>query len=219
MKHEQISELLPWYVSGTLSKAELHDVKTHLPDCGECRREVEQLRLLQKAEIDLSGETPELPQDLLAQALDQIEEYERERGGAREERAGAWERLVTAWAGLWTPTPVLVRAMVAVQFLLLVGVTAFYLAGIGGDEMGTAGGPGGATVGAQITVRFDASASEETIRGTLRQVEARIVDGPSALGLYVVQLPATLIEDAEINRVIEALRARTGIIAFAERKP
>ena len=219
MKHEQISDSLPWYVAGSLSEAEEREVRAHLGDCEQCRREVEQLRVLQKSEIELSAETPELSPELLSQALDSIEVYERERSGAGEKAQGLWNRVVTAWSMLWTPTPVPVRVLVAAQLLLLVGLTAVYFTSVGGVELRTAGGPEGVAAGVRITIGFDPSASEEAIRGTLQQVEARIVDGPTALGLYVIELPATVTSDAAVDGVIEGLRSQTGVVVYAERRP
>jgi predicted anti-sigma-YlaC factor YlaD len=42
----EVSELLPWYVNGTLSVDERQRVDAHLPQCAHCRNELAQDRLL-----------------------------------------------------------------------------------------------------------------------------------------------------------------------------
>jgi hypothetical protein len=54
---------------------------------------------------------------------------------------------------------------------------------------------------------FIPTVQESAIREALRSVNAEIVEGPSALGVYVLAF-----KDAEaLNSGVEALRARTGV--------
>lgn len=46
--HAQMSLLLPWYLNGTLEVDELREVEAHLKRCLTCRRELQQLSLLQE---------------------------------------------------------------------------------------------------------------------------------------------------------------------------
>ena len=50
--HDSIKELLPWYVTGSLSENEVAIVKQHLSDCAECREDLSACR-------NLAGHPPE----------------------------------------------------------------------------------------------------------------------------------------------------------------
>lgn len=49
--HQELSELLPWYVNKTLQRAELKAVEDHLAVCLTCKRELIQLQKLAQAVI------------------------------------------------------------------------------------------------------------------------------------------------------------------------
>lgn len=44
MNHDTTRELLPWLLNGTLEPQEREDLRTHLKDCEDCRRELEETR-------------------------------------------------------------------------------------------------------------------------------------------------------------------------------
>lgn len=48
-QHQQIQFLLPWYVNGSLEKAELQQLEMHLHSCLQCHKEIIELRHLSKA--------------------------------------------------------------------------------------------------------------------------------------------------------------------------
>lgn len=62
-----------------------------------------------------------------------------------------------------------------------------------------------------LKVAFEAQASERDIREALQAADARIVDGPSALGLYVLRVPS-----AGRDASLAALRARSAVVESAE---
>jgi hypothetical protein len=62
-----------------------------------------------------------------------------------------------------------------------------------------------------LKVAFAAQASERDIREALQAADARIVDGPNALGLYVLRVPS-----AGRDAALAALRARSAVVESAE---
>ena len=75
MNHQQVMELLPWYVNATLQPEERTQVEAHLKGCQECARELEQALELQHA---VSGDpAPEPSPFQFTRALARVEEYER----------------------------------------------------------------------------------------------------------------------------------------------
>lgn len=64
---------------------------------------------------------------------------------------------------------------------------------------------------ALLKVAFASQASERDIREALQAAGARIVDGPSALGLYVLRVPS-----ASRDAALAALLARSAVVESAE---
>jgi len=83
------SELLPWYVNGTLEGEELLEVEQHLRSCLTCRREVEELRELRRGVQQAAPEPP--PGDL--ERL--MEEVGAERRGPPRSGIRFWGPLAT----------------------------------------------------------------------------------------------------------------------------
>ncbi|HEX7848650.1 MAG TPA: zf-HC2 domain-containing protein, partial [Sphingomonas sp.] len=44
--HEQVRQLLPWYINGTLEAGEMATVEAHLADCADCRADLAAERVL-----------------------------------------------------------------------------------------------------------------------------------------------------------------------------
>lgn len=76
-----------------------------------------------------------------------------------------------------------------------------------------AGGGAATDTGPTLTVAFRPAAAEADIRTLLLDAGLVIVDGPSALGLYVLAAPDAAARDT----ALAALRARSDIIESAER--
>lgn len=72
--------------------------------------------------------------------------------------------------------------------------------------------------GAALEVTFAAEATEAGIREALWSVNARIVDGPSAIGVYTVQIPAADGDRAQVEAAIDRLAATAGVVAHVERQ-
>lgn len=89
------SELLPWFVNGTLEGEELHQVEEHLRSCLSCRREVEELRKLRSG---VKEQAPVPPAGGLERLMDELE-VER-----RGPRSGGFRLWSPVWGGLIAAT-------------------------------------------------------------------------------------------------------------------
>jgi hypothetical protein len=83
----------------------------------------------------------------------------------------------------------------------------------------TLSGPPGATSGVRLTIMFQPSVTEEAMRQALLDIEGNVVSGPSALGVYIVQIPATPDDDRAIQALIDKLRSHANVVRFVEREP
>ncbi len=89
MSHAQISELLPWYVNGTLELAERQAAALEVASCDQCATDVDELTKLQAAMLELEAIAPEPSSYGLTRALAAVD--------AEEER----KRLGHPWFGWW----------------------------------------------------------------------------------------------------------------------
>jgi len=198
--HNETDRLLPWFVNGTLERDERALVERHLAECVHCRSELSALQQLQ----DLPAEAVPLP--------DAGASFRRLRGRlqVRGTAPGAsrWQALRHAWM----MAPSFLRGAVAVQAVVVLALVAALF----GPEFPPDGryrtlgdaGPATALQGdaSHLVVVFDPHVSQAQMRQLLRASQARIVDGPSDAGAYVLAVPA-----ARASSIRDALRAAPGV--------
>jgi len=193
--NDHMSELLPWYANGTLAPAQRTEVDRHLAGCPRCRAELQWLR-----ELGTHVRASQAPAegDLgLERFLDRIA---RDSNVVPLRRAQRPRWLVPAFA---------LAATLLVAQTLTIGV----LLRDRDTVLETLGGPAAAT-GTLLQVTFVPQATEAQIRALLAEVGARIVDGPGALGVYTVSVPAAGADQAQ-----RALTAAREVVASVERLP
>ncbi len=222
MKHQEIIELLPWFVNATLSQRERQEVQEHLASgCNECAREVESLTAMRKGIVALRDKAPEPSPFLLNRALAQIEDYERGRAQTEARKADGFRERVRAFREAWWPKmPVFARVALAAQLaaVLVLGTLAVYQYNHPQIVYRTASGQGGvSSAGVKISVIFNESASEQEIRHTLSDINGQIVAGPSAQALYTIQTNIAPDQPEELERLLQKLRQNQRVIRFAER--
>jgi len=219
MKHQDIIELLPWYVNATLSQPEREVVRQHLAGgCPECARELESLSAMHRAIGELDEQTPEPSPFMLNRALAEIEDFERNRAVAHSRQRENWWQPITR---LWT-TPVFARVALAVQLALLValGTVSIYQYQhprvVEKSVYTTMSGQSGP--GTRVMVQFNENATEREITQTLQRVHGKIVEGPSAEGTYTIQLDLSADNAAGLDQALQTLRQNPRVIRFAEEK-
>lgn len=179
--HQAAEMLLPWFVNGTLVGEEFEQVERHLRECARCQREVEWLRELQAAYS--GGEM----------ALDAASSFQKLRH--RLDTPNWGRRLLPQWRDLrrcWRQMQPWTRWTVAVEFAVI-----FVL----GAVLMSAGKPAALyqTLGTtdvappalgSLVVVFEPHTTAAELRRILRANGARVVDGPTVAGAYVLELPA-----------------------------
>ena len=222
MNHREIIELLPWYANGTLDEEERNMMESHLAECHECATEMKSLAAVRRAVVEAGDHAPTLPPLALNRALAEIETYEQNQAKSEGKRPPTRfkEQITDLWNRWWQPVPVFARAAIVAQVLLVValGAVAVYQYQHPTVIYRTASGPASAEAGATFAVSFRATATEKEIREALLAINGRIVDGPSAQGLYTVQVPTPREGAADNERALETLRKNVRVVQFAERK-
>lgn len=191
MTQDEIARLLPFRVNGSLAEPEAQAVRQMLAQSRKLREEEQALDALRKEMRAL--EWPISPGELGLARLNRSISAETSQG-----RPGL---------RLWP------KVGIAAALVALVAAGALILrspgAPKGGDLYEQAAGEAGA---GQLIVGFDRSATQADVEALLLQNDLRIVDGPSALGLYRIQA-----KNAEgMAEALMALRAARTIVDTAE---
>jgi hypothetical protein len=181
--NRRLSELLPWYVNGTLKDEEREWVDRCLAADSGARAELEWYRQLQS---HIAQAVSDVPPDLgLAQTLRRI----------RADRTTLADRL-RGWMGAvgLGPVAALARPMatIAVCVIAVQGGVIYVLAHHAQEDAqqirALRAVP--ADEGSLLRVNFAPDAKETDIRLLLSAVEGSLVGGPGQLGDYYVRVPA-----------------------------
>ena len=218
LKLQEAEELLPWYLNGSLSEAERETVERALEAEPALRAELESLALMRdtvKEDSD-SLAVPAGDFDLVMQRIDGVEpEAAPARATPAPTRASWMEQL-----GELFSLPALRFAGIAAALVIMVQSAAIVGLMQVGDEPGavyetaTTGDPAAATAeaGARMLVVFEDQAALSDIAGLLRELDARIVDGPSQAGGYILLIGGA---EADPEAILQRLQARDDLVRFA----
>ena len=174
--HEQAEQLLPWYVNGTLAPEEAAMVEAHLADCAECRAALE-------TERKLAAEVAALPLDaehgwaLLSERMATAEPPQR----LAEPVPFLRRKVAIGWA-VGTP----VAAAAAVAFAMTAMSTQPQLASTGQTYRALGSAP--VAQSGNALIMFRPEAKDADVRAALITAQARVVDGPTASGAWVVNI-------------------------------
>jgi anti-sigma factor RsiW len=190
--HERVQQLLPWYAKGTLAAGDKAEVDLHLAQCAECREELVSERALAGAIAGLPLES-ERSWAAVARQLD-----ERPQHRADFAPVSFFRRRVSAG---WASGAALAAASVAALV-----VTAMPMRSPA-DHTYTALGSPRAAMSGNAVIMFTPDTSERQFRTLLSGAGARVVDGPTASGGYVLHVP-----DAQREATLAKLRAATSVV-------
>lgn len=224
--HREVSELLPWYVNGTLEPNEASRVAAHIALCVECKREITSMDALAGAVTDSSAGLPAASENLLARSMDRIERFEAQCAKRRMPGKALRQFLAIAHnAVLGGSMPA--RFMIAAEFvailLLIVGAIGFARQSsrlqvlLASEQQRSQGIADKLQVaeqqqshyktlaaqcaqnsdGVRITVAFREGATEKQIRELLSTISGLIVNGPSPQRFYTISVPVERGEDRE----------------------
>jgi len=207
--NDEVALLLPWYANGRLSEADRRRVELYLKEHPEERAHLsvieEELAETERLNRALPGHSG--MDDILAGIRgDRRPVASTESGLARLlAKLGGWLADFSA--------PVRGAAIAALLVLLAIqaGTIGALLRTPQEPEFRTAAGETVATARPALLVMFAPDASASDITALIETIEAQIVDGPRAGGIYGLALAT----GADPEAALAALRARGDIIVFA----
>lgn len=196
-EHRDTQELLPWYTTGQLEPADREKVEAHLAGCPACRAEF-------LVERRLGSEVAALPLELELGWL--------ELRGRLYLRPGRWaqfrDRIADLWNGLgagehagWVAAAQFSLLLVAVAITSSPEITANRAA-----EYHALGRPGLAGDG-NVLAMFRPGTEAAQIRQVLARSNARLVEGPTPAGAYLLS-----VDPAARNTVLARLRSEPAIL-------
>ncbi|HEX4695426.1 zf-HC2 domain-containing protein [Sphingomonas sp.] len=193
--HEQAQRLLSWYVNETLDAEEKALVDAHLAECAECRAELAGEEKLARAIATLSIDA-EHGWSMLSERIDASPTPRR----LAEPVPFVRRKVSIGWA---FATPLAAAAAVA---FAIIGVQPTAQPGQIYRALGSAptAQPG------NIVLMFKPDANDRDMRAALAKADARVVDGPSAAGAYVLS-----VVPAKREQALAGLRA-SPLVVLAE---
>ncbi len=220
--HQEAATLLPWYVNGTLALEERRRVEEHLAMCAVCRDEMVALLKVQAALRRELADAPEPSAALWRKVRDRIAAppASPDRLVVRPQDRWTWARLGDLLRPALHPGWALAAlVLIAVQAAVIVGLVVkgpsrgspAYRTLTGPTETGQPSGPR-----VRLRVAFKEEATEQAMRAALGEVRAAIVDGPSAAGFYLIDVP---LDGGSVRTAEDALRAfrkHPEVIRFAD---
>jgi len=172
-EHDAVQKLMPWFVNGTLSAAEAGRVESHLAECGECREDLAFERQLARgvAELPLNADD-----GWKAMQLRMAEEAPpvRATGTVRLLR----RRVPVGWA---------MAGSLAASVALALVVVGLRPSAAPQQTYHTLGSAAADTQG-QVVVLFRPDTTAQQMQVILTAQNARLVDGPTSAGAYVLHL-------------------------------
>ena len=190
MHPEHFDELLAWYVNGTLTAKEHHDIEQHLETCVRCQKEI---ALLQKIRTQIKADKPDAPGDFGLHRL--MRDIQRKQTTPAHKRGG------------WQPSLAAAAIIIVIQGIVLMNL--FYQPA----PIAPRGGP--STQAVVLQVKFSSNATEQQIRDLLQKIHGTLVGGPGALGIYRVQLAGGAhVRDETIQKTIADMRAHTDTVTY-----
>lgn len=201
--HQTAQELLPWFVLGNLNQEETALVQEHLHTCSQCQVDLELQRKLQaivpapRVELDVNS--------AFARLKPQLANVKQEQRAPRlEERLESLRQRAKQW---WMPWVIAAQTAALACLCVVVLHAQPEAAGPAGPyHVLGAGLPGNGNV----VVMFKPQTSEAELRRILREADARLVDGPTVTGAYVLQ-----VGEDQRTRVLNTLHRETAVTMAA----
>ena len=212
MRHEQhqgplepqdVEELLPWYVTGRVSREEARGIEAALKTMPDLADKLAQVQREREA-VALAAEAIEpAPPETLQRLLQQVETTRQWRVPRIEnQEAGGWLKGALGRSAVWQ-----VAFATACVVIVALGIRLYNPTAPG--EYGLANRIN-QVQGAILLVTFQPAATAGDIASLLTGLKATIIAGPKPGGSYVVQIPAD--QASDVDAVTTALMSHKDLV-------
>ncbi len=218
-RREDIETMLPFYVTGQLDQADAARIDDYLRRHPNVASQLDLIRAERDSTVVANGVFASRPVPNFERVAAMIGTTAAK--SARPASPGArpldWIRRLF---DMPAPHSLGWIAAAAAIVILLQSATigALIVAQYSGTFIG-AGGPGASGPATTAVVRFADGAATAAVADALTGLGVTIVDGPKGGRLFTVRLGPKNMGDAERDRLIAALKARSDLVAFVALKP
>ena len=213
-EHDSIVELLPWYVKGTLNPVEHSRVDKHLASCPECQQESMLYRQLDSEGLT-SDRTPSWQPtpahfSSILQSIDALESKADSAVSRAKTPKHGLKQLskLSAWLKA-TPNPIfwfMSLETVALTALVLLTVARFpQQPGEQAYQTLSNERPSYSANLPRLSIVFAEDITEREIRTLMQAQHGQLVQGPSMLGVYTIELALEVANESQ--QAIDNLRA------------
>ncbi len=187
LPHEIAVELLPWLVNNSLVEDEREAVLEHARACVICRRELGALEQVRDSISQTSGALP-IPAPDMRNINTRIDAWINRQSWVRN----LWLRIGDSIEGSW-------RIAIAAQSILILVLASVLLWPVSeNQEFTTLTQPDNLPDGRYVRLVFNPELAESEFSNLLDTFQLRLVEGPSARGVYTLGLVESLsVEDRE----------------------
>jgi anti-sigma-K factor RskA len=203
LEPQDVEELLPWYVTGRVSREEARGIEAALKTMPDLADKLAQVQRERDAVARATETIEPAPPETLQRLLQQVETTRQWRVPRIEnQEAGNWLKGALGHNAVWQTA--FAAACVAI---VAMGIRLYDPAAPG--EFGVAGDINHAS-GATLLVTFQPAASASAISALLTEMNAAIIDGPKPGGAYIVQIPTG--QATEVEAAATALKSHEDLV-------
>ncbi len=196
--HDELINLIPWYVKGKLTAGESAAVKEHLIACENCRQELANCKALADLLPKSAGSwrPSEAHFSNILAEVNKLEAAEKQEKTANAiAKPGFFQRMSQLFAQ--TPSPVRwtlaaesLAFAVLVAVMVLPGVSNLNRDQPGAFETLSNAETQASSSGQMLRVVFSDEITAKELSDLLLQTKAQIRQGPSTVGAYTVEIPS-----------------------------
>lgn len=198
-------EMIPLYINGRLSDSERAAFEAALASDPALKQELSEFEEIAALYPDIEEAIPFPSSDrVFSRIMDNIDAQEKK--AASPDGPGVFFEKLTEFIRTTFFSPRVAWAVAAVQLVLLVT-----LVGTMPDRQDfktLSSGGGTSETALKINIVFEEDAKEKDIRALLNQLDAGIVAGPTANGLYVIEIPQSPSPDDVLKVLVDSKLVR-----------
>lgn len=216
--YDELEACLPWYINGTLDAETRNRITTALSTDARLRKALE----LAQDEVEAVGDLNEAigapPPRVLDNVVSKLPPVARSNS--------VWVRWFlaerfTAFMAAARPRTLVYAAVAAALVMTIqsgvIGMLAIQQNEVSSPELASAPGNGASISDLKLIIKFAPGAEFSKVADLLEEFDAEIVSGPSGGGLFTIGLEAPQDGEVGVERLIQDIRSKTGIVAFVSR--